>query len=971
MNRKQRRNIKNPPGQKVNSSLDNMLDVALKHHQEGRIEEATRQYYKILALDPNNFSCYNNLGLIYCNQGRTDEAIKCYQKAQDINPNDPDVYNNFGNLWQSQGQLDNAQKYLEQALRLKPDSSAAHVNLGIVLHNRGRYEQAIAHYQQALRIQPDLGEAYLNLGNSLNKINRWDDAIEAYQQSLIYKPNHSITYNNLGAVLRTQGRLNEAEKILREALRLRPDFMPAYINLGTLLTDIGKTADAVECFEAVLAIKPDRADAISNMLFSLNYMDNISAPALAKRYFEMGAVLEDKFLSIPKQYRNNPNPNRRLRIGYVSPDFRKHAITFYFEPLIRAHDRSQVEIFCYGEIFMPDEMTEKLQQLSDHWRSTVGINDEDLAAQIESDGIDILIDLAGHSAHNRLLTFIRRPAPIQITWLGYPNTTGLKSMNYRFVDAITDPEGIADTLSSEKLIRLESGFHCYQPPDGLPELTPSPCLEIGYVTFGSFNNIAKISPTTIDIWSKLLLRFPNSRIVLKSWIFADHDIRSLIRARFIDRGVPEERINLINSINEVTDHIALYRKIDICLDTFPYNGTTTTCEALWMGVPVITLLGDRHLARVGASLITQVGLQELIARTPEEYIDLAIRLASNPHYLNEIHLGLRKRMAQSSLCDIPRFARKLESTYRTLWKKWCFKDDSEIITITEQKKQIHPNKQLDETEFYTRSIPVLNQNCIDFPLEYFGHVRAADVEIGLRDKRILNIGRGLPEDFLLDEIGVAQWINLQSPKERQNISPTQINLNTITDYRQLPHCGTLSGEIADLPECLSHQFEIVFSLGGFERLLHFGHALEMMAAALIPHGNLYAVFSPIWTAHNGHNLPPITDRLGRVIDFTQPAIMPPWTHLYWRPPQMYRHFLQYTDHFTATEIVYLTYHAPRLNRLFVEDYLDYLASAPFDGQIIKTHLVQLPSEIHDVLRALYPNHQHFDNCGLKMVATRK
>jgi protein O-GlcNAc transferase len=340
------------------------------------------------------------------------------------------------------------------------------------------------------------------------------------------------------------------------------------------------------------------------------------------------------------------------------------------EPLLRGHDRQKVEVFCYAEVTRPDSFTARLQGLADHWRVTVGLSDQRLAERIRTDGIDILVDLAGHTAGNRLPVFARKPAPVRVTWLGYPNTTGLKAIDYRLVDAVTDPDGEADAWASETLVRLEDGFVCYRGLRDGPELTPPPCLKTGTVTFGSFNNPAKVSTATFDAWAKLLSRLPQARLLLKGMWFADASTCALFLARLGERGVAADRVELVTWL-PAAEHLALYHRVDIALDPFPYNGTTTTCEALWMGVPVITLRGHRHAGRVGASLLTRIGLTDLIAHSIEEYVEIAVALAGNSGRLDDLRRALRPRMAASTICDERAFACKMEAAFRSMWQHWC------------------------------------------------------------------------------------------------------------------------------------------------------------------------------------------------------------------------------------------------------------------------------------------------------------
>jgi predicted O-linked N-acetylglucosamine transferase (SPINDLY family) len=355
----------------------------------------------------------------------------------------------------------------------------------------------------------------------------------------------------------------------------------------------------------------------------------------------------------------------------VSADFRAHSVASFLTPLLEGHCRRVVEIFCYADVIRPDAVTAHLRGLADHWLPVAGMPDEALSQRIRADGIDILVDLGGHTAHNRLRVFACKPAPVQLTWLGYPNTTGLRAIDYRIVDDVTDPPGAADGFASETLLRLPGGFLCYGAAKDATEPAPPPCLKTGVITFGSFNNPAKMSPATLDTWAELLTRVAGARLLLKGKPFADEACRASFLARFGERGVAAERVQLIAWLPNSTAHLALYEQIDIALDPFPYNGTTTTCEALWMGVPVVTLRGNRHSARVGASLLGQLGLTDWIAASTGDYVEIALALGADPGNLHSLRHSLRRLMAASSLCDGNAFARKIENAYRTIWQRWC------------------------------------------------------------------------------------------------------------------------------------------------------------------------------------------------------------------------------------------------------------------------------------------------------------
>jgi predicted O-linked N-acetylglucosamine transferase (SPINDLY family) len=513
-------------------------------------------------------------------------------------------------------------------------------------------------------------DAHFNLGNTLMGQGRLDEAIAAFRRAIGIKPDHAAAYTTLGIALAGQGKLDEAIAAYRRAIGIKPDLAEAYSNLGAALSWQGKLDEAIAAFRQAIVIKPGLSKAFSSLLLGLHYDDKSTNEDLFAAHREWDERYGQR---VPRftAYTNDRDPARRLRIGYFSPDFRQHANVYFVEPLLRGHDRQKVEVFCYAEVMRPDLVTTRLQGLADHWVVTVGLSDQQLAERIRTDGIDILVDVPGHMANDRLLVFARKPAPVQVTWLGYPDTTGLKAIDYRLVDAVTDPAGEADAWASETLVRLKGGFLCYSGLRDGPEPTSAPCLRTGTVTFGSFNNPAKLSTATFDAWAKLLSRLPQARLLLKGIPFADAATRALFLDRLGERGVPAERVELMAWHPGPAEHLALYHRVDIALDPFPYNGTTTTCDALWMGVPVITLRGHRHAGRVGASLLTQVGLTDLIADSIEEYVEIAVALAGDPGRLDELHRILRPRMAASPLGDEGAFASKMEAAFRTMWERWC------------------------------------------------------------------------------------------------------------------------------------------------------------------------------------------------------------------------------------------------------------------------------------------------------------
>jgi protein O-GlcNAc transferase len=663
-----RQAIRMKPGYaKAHSNLGNALK------DQGKTEEAFAAYRQAISIN-DLAEAHFNLGNMLSTKGKLDEAVAAYRQAIRVKPDYVEAYYNLGNALKDQGDFAEAVAAYRRAISINADHAEAYSNLGVALNDQDKHDEAVAAYRQAIRIKPDYAEAYSNLGNALKDQGKLAEAAAAHRQAISIKPDYAEAYSNLAIALNDQGKLEEAAAACRQAISIKRDFAEAHLNLGNVLNDQGKPCEAIAAYRHAIDEKADFAEAHSNLLFSLNYDDRSTVDQLFAAHQEW-EERHGRQVSPPAAYANVREVGRRLKIGYVSPDFRGHSVAFFVEPLLKGHDREAVEVFCYAEVRRPDALTAHLRGLADHWQVTVGLSDDEVAERIRADRIDILVDLAGHTANNRLRVFARKPAPVQVTWLGYPNTTGLEAIDYRLVDAVTDPIGEADAWASETLVRLEGGFLCYSALKNVlkdtPEPTVAPCLKTGAVTFGSFNNPAKGSAATLDAWATLLSRLPQARLLLKGRPFTDAATRALFLARLRERGVEADRVELAAWLPGTTAHLALYHQVDIALDPFPYNGTTTTCEALWMGVPVVTLRGDRHAGRVGASLLTQIGLTDLIANSIEEYLEIAVALANNPERLSDLRRVLRPRMAASRLCDEPGFARKMEGAFRTMWQRWC------------------------------------------------------------------------------------------------------------------------------------------------------------------------------------------------------------------------------------------------------------------------------------------------------------
>lgn len=609
---------------------------ALSLHREGRTAEAEAGYRAVLAADAGHPNANNNLAIILRARGDWEEALGCYRRALARNAADPFVHSNHGCLLQDMGRSAEAEEALRTAIRLKPEYAEAHFNLANILRNRGNREAAKAAYGEALRLKPDMASALCNLGD-LHK----------------------------GAV-----ELTRAVECFVAALKADPKSAEAWNNLGETLKEMGRIEEAVAVFQKGLEAHPAHALMHSNLLLALHYTPAVPPETIFRAHVAWAQRHADPLLPAGRRHPNPRDPERRLRIGYVSPDFCAHSVAFFAEPLIREHDRGHFEVFCYHANARSDMVTERLKGLSDGWRSLVGVDDARAAALIEQDGIDILVDLTGHTANNRLTLFARKPAPVQATWLGYPDTTGMRAIDWRFSDAIAEPPGEADRLSAERIVRLPHGFHSYRPPVDVAPPAEPPFRASGHVTFGSFNNTSKVTGEVVRVWSEILKRVPGSRLIVKSAQMGDEETRRRYLNTFVQCGIDAGRVELLARIDAADGHLRAYDRIDIGLDPFPYNGTTTTCEALWMGVPVVTLTGANHVARVGASLLTHCGLTELVASDMEGYIATAVALAGDPGRLDRLRRTMRSRLSAAPLTDYTGFARGVEAAYRAMWRDW-------------------------------------------------------------------------------------------------------------------------------------------------------------------------------------------------------------------------------------------------------------------------------------------------------------
>jgi predicted O-linked N-acetylglucosamine transferase (SPINDLY family) len=534
-------------------------------------------------------------------------------------------------------------------------------------HQAGRLAEAEAAYREILSRNPNHAGALHLLGVLAGQAGRYDAALDLIRRAIAISSTDAFSHNNLGSALMAMGQLDEAIASYQQAIRLKPDFAGAHNNLGTALNGVGQLDQAIASYRQAIRIKPDFAQAHSNLVFSFHHHPGYDARMIyeeARRWNQQHAEPLKKFI---QPHQNNRDPERCLRIGYVSADFYDHASAFFLLPLFRYHDRRQVEVFCYALRANSDNVTQQMKDHVQHWRTTVGQPDAKVAAQVREDQIDILVDLKLHTADNRLLIFAAKPAPVQVTWLGYPGTTGMDSVDYRLTDPYLDPPGLDDPFYSERSIRLPDTFWCYDPLTSEPAINAPPCLEKGFVTFGCLNNPRKVTDVVLMLWAQVLKTLSTSRLLL---LAPEGSLRQRVLDRLGREGIGPERMEFVAKQSR-WEYLNIYHRIDIGLDTVPYNGHTTSLDSFWMGVPVITLVGQTAVGRAGLSQLTNLGLPELVARTPEQYVQIATDLAKDLPRLAELRRTLRPRMQASPLMDAPRFARNVEAAYRQMWRNWC------------------------------------------------------------------------------------------------------------------------------------------------------------------------------------------------------------------------------------------------------------------------------------------------------------
>lgn len=645
------------------------LNHAMGLHQAGRFADAAAVYQRLLELIPDSHDVRHLHGLALFDLGRPDEGIRLMEEALAKNPSAGHYYNNLGSRLIDHGDLLRAEQLLTEGTRRSPGCPATRYNLGNALFRQGKYLPSIVHYREALALRPDFAMCDLQLGLALHNAGHRAEALTHYQAAVAAHPDDTALRINHGALLQSECDLDGAAAAFREAVRLAPQDATPLNNLAVVLKELGEIGEATRLLRRCVELKPTSLEILSNLILTLHY-----DPATTAADLKAAHEGWNRTQSPPtRAYANLPEPGRRLRVGFVSPDLRDHVVGRALLPSFRRFDPEDFELYCYGNT-VADPVGAEFRARCHGWRELGTKSAEQLAETIRADGVDILIDLALHTSDNRLDVFALKPAPLQVSWLGYPESSGLTTMDYRLTDAwLEPPAGNLVAHPDEKAWLLPDCWTCYEPPTGYPEVNASPAASGRPFTYGSFNNNCKINGDVLDAWAKILVATPGSRLRLLAK-------QGTHRRRFVDelvrRGVEAERVTFADYLPAAADLsqgglLARYHEIDVALDTFPYGGMTTTLDALWMGVPVVSLVGDRNLGRAGLSLLTQVGLSEFAASDVDAYVAQAVALARDPGRLTRLRGELRPRMQASPLLDAEGHTRKVEKAFRDMWVDWC------------------------------------------------------------------------------------------------------------------------------------------------------------------------------------------------------------------------------------------------------------------------------------------------------------
>ena len=645
-------------------SLEEDIKSILILFNSNKIVEAKKEIDKKIIKNPNSFVLYNILGAILAKESKLEDAVENYKRSIKINPNYAEAYNNLGVSFHELNKLDEAIKSYKKAINLKPNFAEAFNNLGNTICEINNSKESLEYFEKALEIKPNYAEAYFSLARAYEKQNQKQQAIDNFKKAILLKKNYAEAYNGLGLVYNDISNSDAAYSNFNKAIAANPNYEKTYNNLGNLLSGLGKHDEATKMYQSAIKIKSNYASAYSNLLFNLNYKINFEIDfylEVAKQY-RLNCKSELKNLSFKYQYEKNP---KKLKIGFVSADFGNHPGGYFTLSTLRELKNKNFDLIAYSTTNRPEKYSDYFKPLFSKWNYVEKKNDEEIIKQILEDGIHILIDLQGHSAKNRLTVFMHEAAPVQATWLGQ-GSTGIPEIKYFIGNSYINPK-LEDQNYVEKVLRLPDVSQCFTIPEFDIKIEELPALKNNFITFGGINKITKINGEVIKLWSRILLSTPNSKLLLANKALNDKSILENLYKRFKINNISEDRLILLGETKTRKDLLALYNKIDITLDPFPYQGNTSTLESLWMGVPVVVLKGNRYLFHFGESINNYINMNNWVAKNKEEYISKTIKFASDINYLIDLRKNLRDNFLNSSLCNAVKFSNNFNNL---LWNMW-------------------------------------------------------------------------------------------------------------------------------------------------------------------------------------------------------------------------------------------------------------------------------------------------------------
>jgi predicted O-linked N-acetylglucosamine transferase (SPINDLY family) len=654
--------------ERVPRHFDALHLLGVTEYQLGRYEEADRLLTQALLVEPRSAGAASNHGVVLHDLKRYEAALSRYDRAIALKPDYADAYSNRAMTLTELERFAEAVASCDKALALKPDYPEAHSNRGNALCHMRRFDEALASCERAIALRPGYADALSNRGNALIELGRFDEALAAYDRALALKPGLAAAWVGRGNVFLNLNRYGEAFAAFQQGLAIKPDSLKALAQLAHYYERHGRMAEAIACYDRVLAVKPDFAEVVSNKIFALDLVPHAGYAEHQEARKEWWRRVGTKIAArTPARYANGRDPARKIVLGYVSADFRRHSASTTFWPVLAHHDKSQFEVICYS-CSVRDEITEGFQRVVDRWIDAVQLSDEELAARVRADQVDILIDLSGHSGGNRLGVFARKPAPVQVTAWGHGTGTGLPTIDYLFSDPVTIPQAMRP-LYAEQIYDLPCVIMSALPSIELQRGEP-PVLTNGYITFGVFNRITKISDDALAVWARVLHGMPEARLLMKDGAYDEAPLRDLMRQRFAPHGIAGERIDFLGS-SPREQHLAAFGKTDIALDPFPQNGGVSTWEALHMGVPVVAKLGHSAPSRLSGAILTSIGMANWVAESADDYVALAVKFAGMPDLLKWLRQELPAQIAAAPSGNARLYTRAVEQAYRTMWENYC------------------------------------------------------------------------------------------------------------------------------------------------------------------------------------------------------------------------------------------------------------------------------------------------------------